>query len=353
MSGKIAIRLVAAAVVLAAIALTGGNGAGAAEFFKGKRLSLFAGYPPGGGVDSEMRLVARFYSKHLAGNPLIVAQNMPGASGLVLGNYMYSKAKPDGLTLGMPGRSSFLLANSIGHKGARYDLKKFSYVGSAISTNSILWLRKEIGIKNLAQLKKATKTIVLGGLSARSQNIVVPRVLTKYEGWPFRPIHGYPGFHAVLLAMERGEVDGLYSHEGSIQAARPDLITSGKIIPIFQTFAMEPNLPLLRDIITNPREKALLRLLSAPGRVGLPLLGPPGMAKDRLATLRTAYQKMARSKEYIAAAKKRGLNVTEPNSGPQIQAFIEKNLVKVSASVVKEYKEYTKRKKKRKKKKKK
>jgi len=46
--------------------------------------------------------------------------------------------------------------------------------------------------------------------------VVVPKVLAKYQGFPFRIVHGYPGFHAVLIAMERGEVDGLYSHEGSI-----------------------------------------------------------------------------------------------------------------------------------------
>ncbi len=218
------------------------------------------------------------------GCPVIARDTGSDAAGLAYD--ALEQAKADGSELGMPGRSGFLLANSIGHKGAKYDLKKFTYIGSAVATNSILWLRREVGIKDLAGLQKAKKQIVLGGLNTRSQNVVVPKVLAKYQGFPFRIVHGYPGFHAVLIAMERGEVDGLYSHEGSIQANRPDLISSGKVVPIFQTFPMEPNLPLMDSLVKNKKEKALLTLLNAPSRIGLPMLAPPGLPADVTAVLR-------------------------------------------------------------------
>jgi tripartite-type tricarboxylate transporter receptor subunit TctC len=51
------------------------------QFFAGKTLTLFAGMPVGGGVDDEMRLVARHFSKFIPGQPSIVARNMPGAGG--------------------------------------------------------------------------------------------------------------------------------------------------------------------------------------------------------------------------------------------------------------------------------
>ena len=323
----------------------------AKDYYEGKTITLGAGYPPGGGVDNEMRLIAQFFGKFIPGNPNIVAKNMPGAGGMALGNYLYIKAQADGLTLGMPGRSGFLLANSVGQKGAQYDLTKFTYVGSAVSTNSILWLRKGTNIRSLADLKQSKKELVLGGLNARSQNVVVPRVLAKYQGFPFRAVYGYPGFHAVLIALERGEVDGLFSHEGSIQGTRPDLITSGTVVPIFQTFPIEPNVPVMDSFVKNPREKALLTLLNAPSRIGLPTLGPPAMNADATGVLRAAFQKMAADKTFRETAEKRGMNVS-PATGAELQAFIAENLVSVPDEVVKEYMSYTKSKKKSKKKKK-
>jgi tripartite-type tricarboxylate transporter receptor subunit TctC len=342
----------AAALVATIIAFAMPGAAKAQDYYAGKSITLLAGYPPGGGVDNEMRTIARYYDKHIPGKPNIIAKNMPGAGGLLLGNYLYTVAKRDGFEIGMPGRSGFLLANSIGHKGARYILTKFTYVGSTASTNSILWLSARTGIKNLKQLKKAKKTIVLGGLSARSQNIVVPKILSKYHGFPFRPVHGYPGMNAVLLAMERGEVDGLFSHEGSLQSTRPDMIINKQIIPIFQTFPFEPNLPLISSFVTNPEAKALLTLLAAPGRIGLPLLGPPGMNTKATKILRKAHQSLTKDKGFRAYAAKRGIHVA-PSTGPELQAFIAANLVKVPDAVVKQYRAYTKRKKKKKKKKKK
>jgi tripartite-type tricarboxylate transporter receptor subunit TctC len=327
-------------------------GASASDYYAGKSLTLYAGYPPGGGIDNEMRTIARFYGNHIPGKPNIIAKNMPGAGGLVLGNYIYTLAKRDGLEIAMPGRSGFLLANSTGHKGARYDLTKFTYIGSTASTNAILWLSARVGINDLAQLMKSKKTIVLGGLSARSQNIVVPKILAKYHGFPFRPIHGYPGMNAVLLALERGEVDGLFTHEGSLQSTRPDMIKDKKIVQIFQTFPFEKNVPLMSSFVTNAEEKALLTLLSAPGRIGVPLLGPPNMNASAMKDLRVGHQAMTKDKAFRAYAAKRGITVA-PSTGPELQAFIAKNLVRVPDSVVKQYRAYTKRKKKRKKKKKK
>jgi len=39
--------------------------------------------------------------KHIAGNPNMIVQNMPGAGGLAATNYLYGMTKADGLTLGM------------------------------------------------------------------------------------------------------------------------------------------------------------------------------------------------------------------------------------------------------------
>ena len=65
-----------------------------------------AGLPPGGGVDGEMRVLARYFANYIPGHPTIVARNMPGAGGIVLANHLSNVDAADGLTLAMPGRAA-------------------------------------------------------------------------------------------------------------------------------------------------------------------------------------------------------------------------------------------------------
>src|SRR3954470_20418524 len=76
-------------------------GAQDADVFRGKSLTLYIGTGPGGGYDTYGRLVARHLGRMLPGNPVIVVQNMPGASSLVLANFLYNKAPRDGTALGV------------------------------------------------------------------------------------------------------------------------------------------------------------------------------------------------------------------------------------------------------------
>src|SRR5882672_6864888 len=257
------LRIVALSI---AVALPGVSGARADDAFAGKTVTVIAGFPPGGGVDGEMRVLTRYFAKYIPGNPVIVSRNMQGAGGIILANHLYNVAAPDGLTLGMPGRSGFLLSNVVPQKGINYDITKFSYVGGAGSAANALWLSKRTGITNIAELKASKQEIVIGALSPRSENAIAPRVLATYEGWPLRVVPGYPGFNEVLIAIERGEVDGLFSHEGSVANSRPDMITSGAVRPIVQSFPGMPGVPLLTDVISDPKAKALLGLVVTPSQ---------------------------------------------------------------------------------------
>src|SRR5260221_13044322 len=96
----------------------------AQDYYKGKTITLYARQPPGGGIDSEMRLVAHYLGKFIPGEPTVVARNMQGAGGMVLGNHLAGVARSDGLTLGMPGRSGFVLAPVINAGDVKYDLRK-------------------------------------------------------------------------------------------------------------------------------------------------------------------------------------------------------------------------------------
>jgi len=163
----------------------------AQEYYRGKTISIFAGRPPGGGVDTEMRLIAHHLALQIPGKPTIVPKNMPRAAGVALGNHLFGVAAPDGLTLGVPGTTAF--APVTGNPNARYDLQKLTWIGSAASSNFILWLRKEAGVTTLERLRNQKRLLVSGGSGGGNSDTVVPELLLKYENLPFKVVRGYPG----------------------------------------------------------------------------------------------------------------------------------------------------------------
>jgi tripartite-type tricarboxylate transporter receptor subunit TctC len=317
------------------------GGVQAEDFYAGKTLTIIAGFPPGGGVDGEMRVLAQYFAKHIPGNPSIITKNMPGAGGIVLGNFLYSMAAADGLTIGMPGRSGFLLSNVVAQKGINYDLTKFSYIGGAGSAINALWLHRRTGVGSVADLQAVNKEILIGALAPRSENAIAPRVLATSEHWPLRVVTGYPGFNEILIAVERGEIDGFFTHEGSILNTRPDMVASGELKAIVQSSAYFPNVPVLADVVKDANALALLGLVTTPGHIGLPLVGPPGMPQDRLDILRKSYLSLMDDREYRTDAEKRGLPVGRAVGGAELQKLIAKSLSGVPAPVVKDYLAYT------------
>jgi len=325
----------AAALVLPLVA---SHGVAAQDYFKGKQISLYAGRPPGGGVDSEMRLVAQFLGAKIPGNPTIIARNMPGAGGITLGNFIYTAA-PDGFSLGIPGRTAFVLGPVTGDPNARYDLRKLTWIGSSNSSNFILWIRKGSGVTNLAELKASKKEIIIGGSGAGNADTVVPAIFAKFEGMPLKVVRGYPGVPEEVLAMERGEIDGIVTARESFAN---DPVKSGLASIVLQTFPVEKDVPLMEEVAQNPRAKALLNLFSVPLRVGLAVIAPPGMPAGPTEILRKAYLETVSSPEYIAEATNRGFELGTPNLGNDLASFIEKNLASVSPQVLEDFREFSK-----------
>ena len=310
---------------------------GAQDFYRGKTVTLFAGQPPGGGIDSEMRLVGQFFGRHIPGEPALVPRNMPGAGGMILGNHLFGVAKPDGLTLGMPGRSGFVLAPLISAADTKYDLRRFTWIGSSASSNFVLFMRRQSNIRTFDDLRNAKHQIIIAGSGSTTANSVMPEVLAKYENLPIKVVRGYPGIIDAILAVERGEADGVFCQRASI---RSDMLASGSVVPVLQVFDMEPNLPILDRYISNPKEKALLELLSAPQRLGLAVIAPPGLPDDLTRILRQSYLKMVESREYVEEAIKRNFDVGRPNTGEEITDYVTNTLMAFPAETIREYRSY-------------
>lgn len=304
------------------------------SFFAGKMLTILVGFSPGGGVDTNARLVARHLASQIPGHPKVIVKNMPGAGGLLLANHLYHRAKPNGLEIGFPGRS-YPLAPLLGDPGAKFDGTKFSFVGTVSQTVQALFVRSALGIRNLNELKKSKKQIVMPGLSNRSSNVMVPRILHKYLGWPLKSVPGYPATARTFLALETGEGDGIFANIESIKGVRPELLENGFLVPIVQTDSFFPGVPLLDDQLTK-NVKRLLNLVRAPALWGVPLVGPPGIPQDRLAVLRAAFIKMTKQETFEKDAERVGLEI-RPLNGKQLSELVKNVLNEVDPKLVEEY----------------
>jgi Tripartite tricarboxylate transporter family receptor len=311
-----AMRTLSGALLVLALAASVGPGR-AEDFYQGKRITLIVGFNPGGGIDTAGRLIAKHLGRFIAGNPGVTVQNMEGAGGLVAANYL-NRTAPDGLTLGVPGRTWFLVG-VVKNPAAKFDPAAMTYVGSSGVVNSALWMRPDSGIASLAQLQAAKEKVALGAINATSQDSMVPALLAQ-NGLPVRVIRGYNSSAKVLLAIEQGEVPGIF-HIVDGFAKRPDLIENKIVVPILQTQPVFKDLPLVRHVIRTS-DQPLLNLVLAGEEFGVLLAGPPGIPADRLDILRRAFTAMTNDAEFQADSARMDVPRGEPLDGAKVAAMM-------------------------------
>jgi tripartite-type tricarboxylate transporter receptor subunit TctC len=297
-------------------ALTAGPEALAADFYQGKTLTVIVGYAPGGGVDTTARAVTRHLGRFIPGNPAVTVQNMEGAAGIVSVNHLVRRVAPDGLTLGIPGRSWFV-EGIVKRAGIAFDPVTLTYIGSPGSVTSAAFIRTATGIKTFDELKAWGIPVSFGALGAGSHTATVPSLLAA-AGAPIRVVLGYVSTARILLALEQGEVDGSFT-TGDGLGNRPAL--AKQVTPIVQSAPRYPGLPLLRDII-RPEHRSLLDLVMATDTFGVPIVGPPGVPAEQTAILRKAFLAMAQDADYQADARRVELPVGSPIEGAKLAAMM-------------------------------
>jgi tripartite-type tricarboxylate transporter receptor subunit TctC len=215
-------------------------------FYKGKSLRFLVNYPAGGATDVVARLVAQYLPKHIAGNPTVVVQNMPGGGGNVGANYVYEVAKPDGLTVGV--FSGGYLPQILGGSGVRFDLNNMPMI-AGVGETSVVYIGADTGVKRAADILKPLKPIVIGGFTRESNKDLALRMALELLGVPYRYVTGYSGESDLRIAVQRGEInytsEGLtgYTMGGAVMARE------GVVVPLYQDGLAGPE----GDIVRDPR----------------------------------------------------------------------------------------------------
>jgi tripartite-type tricarboxylate transporter receptor subunit TctC len=296
----------APAVIAAMFAATAAH---ADDFYKGKTITIVAGSSAGGGLDTYARLLGRHIGKHIAGNPNIVVQNMPGAGSLVAARYIYTKSPKDGTQFGivLPGA---LLYNLL-KKDIRpaYDPTKLNYVGNANSETVVCVVRKDAPVKDFKDAFE--KELIVGGTGPGSTMVDYPNVAKAILGAKIKLIPGYKGSRQVSLAVTKGELHGAcglaWSSAKQQYAGIEDGSGDFKVL-VQEDTRTHPQLkgkaPLAQDFAKTPDQKAALALMYAQGVITRPFILPPGVPADRVALIRKAFMDAMNSKELQADATK-------------------------------------------------
>ncbi|MSP36880.1 MAG: hypothetical protein EXR70_00135 [Deltaproteobacteria bacterium] len=295
--------------------------------FKGKTIRIVIGTSTGGGVDLYARLVAQFLGKHLPGEPFIMAQNMPGASSVVAANYVYSVAKPDGLTLGALQGGAFF-DQVLGHSAVKFDWSKFTWIGSSERLEAQLYMRADSPYKTLDDIRRASEPPRCGGAGTGATGYFVPKVLEETLGLKFKTVTGYQSGGEIDVAVERGELHCRAFDIGSFVGRDPTRtwFKNGYVKSLIQTGRKRDvrlgDVPTLYELMDKQKTSDALRRMAtvvlSSGGFGRPMVAPPGMPAEIARIIRDGYAKMLKDAEFIAEVKKRRYDL-EPIGWEEMQ----------------------------------
>jgi tripartite-type tricarboxylate transporter receptor subunit TctC len=329
---SVATRNATTLALLALVAAAGGlSGAAAdevADFYRGRQLQVAIGHEVGGGYDVYGRLVGRFLTKHLPGNPRVIPQNMVGAGGRRAANWLYNIAPRDGSVIGVTAQTT-PLDQALKQEGVSFDAAQFNWIGNPIVDNQVFFAWHATGVRSLEDAV-AKGGLICGGPGTTTNPVTLPKVINHMLGAKIRVVAGYPSANNVLLAMERGEVNCIGSHSWStakvtvahhLRESKLNILVQwgpSKDPEISQIAKRE--VPLMSDYARSDVDRSLVKLMSSGMAIGRPLYAPPAVPQVRVTALRKAFDDIMRDPEFLAEAKKANADI-RPMPGSELQAL--------------------------------
>jgi tripartite-type tricarboxylate transporter receptor subunit TctC len=317
-------------VWLLAILLWSVEVAAQTPYFQGKTIRVVVGYPAGSAHDLWARLIAPQLTKHIPGSPATVVQNMTGAGSMTATNYIYTVAKPDGLTLGI-NNAALYFEQLLKKKEVQYDWSKFTWVGSTTPTTAMLYMWANTPYKTIHDVRTAAVPPKCGATGTGNTGYYLPRLLEQTIGAKFQLVTGYEGGASIELAVERGEVQ---CRAFTIQVffGREPFNTwrSKNLVRVLVQGGKkrDPRLsetPLLSELMdqykTSDLDRRLVGVMLGSSEFGAaPMFAAPGTPPEQVKILRAGYGKALTSPELIADAKKQGLE-PELIHGDELEAL--------------------------------
>lgn len=316
--------LLSAVVLTAPVPAEPAEGGTVADFYADRVVSLYIGYPAGGGYDVYGRLVANHIGRFLPGNPTVIPVNMEGAGSLRLANWLYNAAPRDGSAFGIVNHGvpfEPLLGSA---DFAQFDPIEFTWIGSTNDETVVCVAWHSANVVSLDDLY--AEEFIIGGTGPGADDFVFPKLLSGVLDVPLRFVTGYAGGNDINFAMERGEVEGRCGWTwSSVKSTRQYWLDDGSITVFLQLglrrHADLPDVPLIMDFAEDEDERQMLRLIMMRNVLGRPFIAPPNLPPERAEALRDAFDTMVTDPAFLADAARSRLEIL-PASGETLRELM-------------------------------
>ena len=292
------------------------------SFFKDKTISVLIPTPPGGGYDLYSRLFVRFIGEFIPGQPNVVAQNRPGASGFIMAQSLFNTASKDGLTLGMPPQN-VATEEILGNPAARFKSAEFEWIGRLNSNVPVHYVWHTHPAQTIEDVKRFE---LLSGADAQmSTQGFPPKLLNLLTGTRFKVISGYGGGAKVRLAVESGELHAGVAPAALLKSELAEWLRSGRIRVLVQygpgRHPEFPDIPSAVELAQVAEDREVIRFFVSDSAVGRSIAAPPSVPQDRIVALRSAFDQMIKSSAFIEETKKRNIEI-DAMSGEELRRVV-------------------------------
>lgn len=278
--------------------------------FPTKDITFIIPVSPGGGFDTNARLLAPFLKKYLPSQPNVVVKNVPGGEWR-LGIMEMAKSAPDGHTIAIFNVPGNLVGQITGQ--AEYDLNKIAWIGRITDTTYVAVLSPKSPYKTLDDLRKATQ--VKSGVVGLTSSSALATIFAGEEmGFKVKLIN-FDGSTDALLAAVRGDIDMAVYPFPSVQKF---VVGSTDLTPlmVFSKTRLKdlPNVPTVGDL----GYEKLLSVVSLDYMVGT----VPGTPDSLLKIWRDAFDKAMKDPEFLKLMTDKDKSAPNPLSGNDTAARV-------------------------------
>ncbi|MFC1815886.1 Bug family tripartite tricarboxylate transporter substrate binding protein [Thermodesulfobacteriota bacterium] len=305
-----------------------------AAFYKGKTLKFVCSKSPGGGYDAITRLMAPFLAKYTGAT--VIVKNMPGAGDMLSANYVYNKAKPDGLTIVLVAGPMVALNQVLGVSEVRYDADKFNWLARPNWDIPIFYSSAASPYRSIADLRAAKnfKVGIVGRWSLIGFRGAVTMEALGLSNAKF--VAGYPGISQISLALVGGEVDTATASIESVVQSIKSRDSIGLATLSKTRSPLLPDVPTIYEVGMNKEGQKWLEWFLRLQKIQRVVLTGPKVPKDRVDFLRDAIMKTLENKEFLANCAKSGRSM-EPMSGEEALRLVQ-NVVYLNKEELKQLK---------------
>ena len=296
----------------------------AADFYKGKTVTMIVSSSAGGGYDTLSRAIAKHMWVHIPGKPGLIVRNMPGAGGIIATNYLANLAPKDGTVIaGVQNNVAF--EPLMGTTRAKYDATKLNWLGTPSVETGLLIVWHTHPAKTIQDAMKMR--IKAGASGYNSSPAFYGRLLNEVLGTKIDLIVGFRGQNGAYLAMEKGELDSYgVTYWSSLRSTKKKWLADKKIRILVQYGPEKepelPDVPYGPDLTKNAADRALFEAAYGQLALGRPFVMPGSVPPERVAAMRKAFMDTIADPKFQKDAKRIGLVVNNPRGGERLQKQI-------------------------------